>query len=564
MNYDDILSQFCDVTGADRSAVESRWRGRPDHIVEDLFRLKGKDGEYAPIKLFDPWQRQFIHAYFYGDASVLNLLKGRRIGGTAIALICFALEGITLKNQRYPLVSTKEEQAYSRINDLRELFENAVIEIPHESLKGTITLWNGTKFIAYTKSAGGSRGDGARSILFDEMDFMGPPYQKTQQELLRAFRPMLSLSSGKMLQVSTPNLPNTEFMKTNARGSLTGFDEDGNKLGVIAFRQPTFHNADEIDIDRPLYEQHLEPARPDLNIDVVEQDRIEDPMGFRQEYLCIPASDEHLFFSSETVKEAVERGRDDPLAVGLGTPKRNAQRFIFVDVGVKSDDTAIAVADHFGDKRYLRYIETVDKETLAASGIANPDRENVEHIAMRVADIHRTMDADIVMFDVTGSGQFLSSALRTHVGGSIIPFNFSDVKKTRDSFAGMNRGLRTSSVSLPDDRRLVEQLESIVRVQRKDSSVPRFTGKDTAPDGKDDMAVAAVMACYPPGYNESVSTDIASKPIEHREPREPESGRSLTVKKIAQKSNNQRDVAYGSARLRRSGSSRGYQARRPR
>jgi hypothetical protein len=557
MQIDNILGDFCDVTGADPDAVEDRWAGRPDHIIEDLFRLKTEDGTYHPVRLFDPWQRQFVHAYFYGDSSVLNLLKGRRIGGTAIALMCFTLEGMIMPNQRYPLVSTKEEQAYSRISDITELLENAVIDIPHDPLKGQITLWNGTKFIAYTKSAGGSRGDGARSILFDEMAFMGPPYEETQKELLRAFREMLALSSGKMVQVSTPNLPNDVFMRTNARGTMSGYDDDGNKIGVISFFQPTFHNADEIDIEVSLHEQHLEPARPDLNIDIPEAARQEDPMGFRQEYLCVPAAEEHLFFSASSIDDAMKRSRSDPKAAGIYTVKTNGLRFGFLDIGVKNDDTVLAVADHYDTGRYLRYIEVVKNDTIALSGVPNPDRENIDHVATRVADVCDEMGVDMLMLDVTGAGQFAPSALRKRLGSRVIPFNFSATKDVRDAFAGMNRGLRSGEVSLVEDRKLAEQLKSIVRIQKKDSSVPKFSGKDTAPEGKDDMAVATVMALYPPGYSDEKNTEIAEKQYSNAEQVEDKTA----AFRNSQRSSTNRGAAYSSTTISRAAVERRYRAR---
>lgn len=556
MQVENILGEFCDVTGADPEAVEERWSGRPDHMIEDLFRLKSEDGTYHPVTLFDPWQRQFVHAYFYGDTSVLNLLKGRRIGGTAIALMCFTLEGMTMPNQRYPLVSTKEEQAYSRISDITELLENAVIDIPHDPLKGKITLWNGTEFVAYTKSAGGSRGDGARSILFDEMAFMGPPYEETQKELLRAFREMLALSSGKMVQVSTPNLPNDVFMRTNGRGTMSGFDENGDKIGVISFFQPTFHNADEIDIEIPLHQQHLEPARPDLNIDIPEAARQEDPMGFRQEYLCVPAAEEHLFFSAQTIGNAMSKSASDAKQAGIDTVKTNGLRFAFLDIGVKNDDTVLAVADHYDTGRYLRYIEVVKNDTIGLSGVPNPDRENIDHVATRVADVCDEMRVDMLMLDVTGAGQFAPAALRKRMGSRVIPFNFSATKDVRDAFGGMNRGLRTGEVSLPDDRKLREQLEAIVRIQKKDSSVPKFSGKETAPEGKDDMAIAAVMALYPPGYSDEKNTDVAEKQYPDAD--------VATSKTAAFRDRNQRtdnNAVYSSTTISRAAGERRYRAR---
>lgn len=547
MKIGNILNDFCDATGADPKGVAERWAGRPDHIIEDIFRLPNEKGELHPVSLFKPWQPKYVHAYFYGDSSTINLLKGRRIGGTAIALLCMALEGIILPGQLYPIVSTTEKQSYSRISDLTDLYKNAVIDIPMPtSNKGYIELWNGTQFVGYTGAPDSSRGDGARSILFDEMAFM-----ERQQEMLRAYRPMMSLSTGKMLQVSTPNASNDEFMKTHNRGSETGFSEDDEKIGVISIKQPTFKNYEEIDIERSLFQQRLEPARPDLNIDVVEQDRAQDPMGFAQEYLCIPASEEYQFFSPDSVELARSKAGKDGHLHGLETPRMGGVRFMGIDVGYQHDDTVISVFDHVEDYRYQKYVEVVTNNTISASGIRSPDRENVKHVARRIADVFSRVNCDYLIIDATGSGSTLPALLREYVGSAVIPFNFSDVKKVRDMFYKMNEALRNERVVLVPSEVQYDQLVAIQRIQKKDNTVPRFTGKDTAPDGKDDVAMATVMAAFPPGYDDTPSRSIESK--QYDVPKQP--------RQVTNYDENRRGAVFASGGVSRSGPKRSYQSR---
>lgn len=518
METDDLLQRFCDETGADPAEVEERWAGRPDKIIEDVFRFPDEYGDPQRITLFGPYQPKFVHAYFYGDASTMNFLKGRRIGGTAVAVLCMALEGLTLPNQLYPIVVTKEEQAWSRINDLREIFKHSVFDVPLETdNKGTIELWNGTKYMAYTSKPEGARGDGARSILFDEMAFM-----EKQEEQQRAFNPMLSLSNGKLLQISTPNSTHDLFMETQNKGTETGYTEDGEKTGVISLFQPTFHNADEIDIEVPLWDQELDLARPDLNIDVVESDRAQDPMGFQQEYLCIPAEENYQFFSNVSVTESMKAGQEADYEWGEYTvPQRGGQNIMFVDVGVSHDDTVISVFEHVEDRRYQRHIEPVGKDELRKAGVADPDVENVEHIADRIAQVFRQMECSFLAFDHTGAGQFLKSALGTRIPGGVIPFNFSDSKKVADIFGNANAGLRNGRVTLIPNERLKRQLLAVTRIQKKDSQTPRFSGKDNSPDGRDDMAVATVMSAFPPGFSGEGLTEPVERENAHYEVERP-------------------------------------------
>jgi phage FluMu gp28-like protein len=320
---------------------------------------------------------------------------------------------------------------------------------------------------------------------------------------------MMGLSSGKRVQVSTVNSPSDEFMKSYSRGTKSGFDKDGKKVGTIALFQPTFFNYEEIDIERSLYEQELEPARPDLNIDIVEEDRAADPMGFQQEYLCIPAATEYLFFDVGLLKNAARPG-EYQYGWGVG-PLAGGEMWMAVDVGIKHDDTVIAVCEHVEQDRYLRYIEVVDENSLRASGIPDPDRSNINHIVRRIGDVFRANQCDRVILDATGNGEWFPVQVAREVSGSMIPFNFSDTKATRDMFLGMNLGLHNGNVYLPDDEQLFAQLASITRIQKEDRHVPKFSGKEHAPDGKDDMAIATVMACYPPGFNHGAEPSVAGK-----------------------------------------------------
>jgi hypothetical protein len=44
-----------------------------------------------------------------------------------------------------------------------------------------------------------------------------------------------------------------------------------------------------------------------------------------------------------------------------------------------------------------------------------------------------------------------------------------------------------------------------------EASRPRFTGKDTSKDGKDDLAMATVLAAFPPGYSVQPGREAAQK-----------------------------------------------------
>ncbi|ELY49884.1 terminase large subunit domain-containing protein [Natronorubrum bangense] len=508
----ELVAQFAKQAGISEDDVIQRWRGRPDRIAEDLFQVKDTDtGQIGDLELFDPYQPKIVHAYFYGDSSTLNIYKGRRIGVSFIIVVCLALDGMMNGNSFFPIVSSKEEQAQARIRDLKNLFENARINIPFAKTptQSEIVLWNGTRYKAYTGNPKGARGDdSAKTVFIDEMAFL-----EDQEATSRAFSPFVSLGTqGLMVEVSTPEAQNDLFMRNHARGTPTGFDEDGNKIGTISIKQPSFKNADDIEVEVPLYEQDVVPARPDLNLDVVEGDRLKDPQGFAQEYLCRPIDDSYRFFNEQSIVEAQDRSLDPSYQYGIYTRKQpGVMRVMAVDIGIDHDDTVVTVYDHLGEKRDMRYWEIVDNDVLREAGIESPDRGNAVHVAHRLAQIHSTMDVDYLILDSTGPGETFDRIIRDKLGRGVIGFNFSNQDAVKDMMGDMNAALRNGQVTLAKDDEMYDQLASIVKEQKRDGQKPKFSGKDTSESGKDDIAIACVLGAFPPGLSVKPGRQMATR-----------------------------------------------------
>ncbi|QRV15036.1 hypothetical protein JMJ58_19340 [Haloterrigena salifodinae] len=556
---EDILASFADQLGVEPEVVEERWDGRPDRLAEDIFRIKDMDtGEVRDLELFET-QRKAMMAYFYGDADTINNYKGRRIGYSFVYVVCFLLQGMLVPNSFYPVVSRKYEQAENRIEDVENLIDNAKVEIPTNFVnKGEIELWNGSGYKAYSGDPDASRGDkSARAVLLDEMAFI-----EDQKKVKRAFGAFLSLGKGrKMVQVSTPNVKNDLFMSTHKRGTESGYDEDGNRVGVISIQQPSFYNADEIDISKPLYEQDVQPVRPDMNIEMIEDERASDPLGFGQEYLCRPIVDEYRFFSEEAIDEAMKRGEN--VLTGLKLPSADF-RVIGVDIGISKDDTVVQVFDHDGARRVHRYMEIVTDEVLGEHGFGSPDRGNARQVATRIAYLFRELDADLVVLDKTGPGETFDRQITEKLGRAVIGFNFSDKRRVEEMMGDFNNSLRNGKVTLIPDDRFRDELESVVKIKKEDWSVPKFSGKDNSETGKDDTAMAAVLAAFPPGYAVQPGRQADQRTVE-------EEFHEMGVIESPQKRNVAREAAqtdtgaFGSATISRSrggyGSRRSYSAR---
>jgi hypothetical protein len=110
------------------------------------------------------------------------------------------------------------------------------------------------------------------------------------------------------------------------------------------------------------------------------------------------------------------------------------------------------------------------------------------------------MGIETVTMDMTGVGQGFQDDIRRTIGRGYSGFNFSDWKSVEEMMGNMNYALHNDLVSLPNDEKMEEQLGAIVKQQSYEGSRVRFSGKDHAPEGRDDLAIATVMGAFPPNF----------------------------------------------------------------
>ena len=501
------MKELAESLDGETEVLLDRWDGRPDLVAEDIFQARNMEtGEMEDLSLFKPYQNKLIHAYFYGNEEIINVYKGRRIGVSFTFVVCVILEALFKPDTFYPIVSKTKSQSKARIKDARELIKNAKVDFELETdNKDEIVFSNGSRLKAYTGDPDSGRGDdSAKTVFVDEMAFL-----EDQENTMQTFMPFISLGSAKMLQVSTPKMSNDLFLDNHERGSPSG------ENGIISIKQPSFENAGDIDPEIPLHEQDVVPVRPDMNINTVETERAQDPQGFAQEYLCRPISDEYRFLTAAGIENAMSLGEDPEYAWGPHTPpQEGGNNQMGVDIGTDSDMTAITVFEHSGNNRYLRYHEIVTEEKLRAAGIANPDRANPSDVATRIEQVANQMHVSNVTLDKTGSGRGFQSEVNRKLGKKAHGFNFSDKEAVQTSMEDFNYALHNELMTLIEDETLEKQLKAIVKEQSHEYQTPKFSGKKHAPNGKDDLAISAVLAAYPPNLNSDKSTELKQKPPE--------------------------------------------------
>lgn len=494
-----LASRAAEELSEDKEELEERWSGSPKLIAEDLFRVRSLDtGEVEPLTLFEPYQPDILDAYFYTDAKIKNIYKGRRIGVSFIVCLAMALDGLVNEECFFPIVADTQSQANNRIEDIRTLFDEARITIELEKdNQSEIVLPNGSTYEAFSGAPDSSRGDDpAKTVFVDEMAFL-----EDQKEVMQAFMAFIALGDrGQMFQVSTPKQANDLFLQNHERGSIHGTN------GIISFKQPTFENPEDIDPSKSLFEQDVTPVRGDLNIQTVETERLQDPKGFAQEYLCRPIAEEYRFFSSEKIEDAIDRSQAEDYVFGRDwTPRGDSTVVMGVDIGISDDDTVASVWEHVGKVRNLRYVEVIKDRTLARAGINPPERRNPSSIATRLADLHRDFGVDYVVLDKTGPGEGFQSEIDRAIGRGAHGFNFRDKDAVAEMMGDFNYGLHKDLITLFPKDRLENELKSIVKKKSHEHQKPKFTGKGHSDSGKDDIAMSLVLGAYPPDIDTAAS-----------------------------------------------------------
>jgi len=475
-----------------------RWDGRPDLFIEDVFRVRDLYSKDVIDLELTSYQRQFIHALWYGEASTVSVLKGRRTGYSFVA--CLTILAYCLLNDHsfVAITGPSKSQAKDRIDDIYDLIEWSKLDLTRDKCPtdntDEIELPNHATMMAFAGNPDTSRGADSADILFiDEMAFL-----EDEQESMNAFGPFTALGDADTIQISTPNTSNDLFMKDMESGSPEG------ENGIIAIEQPSFKDADSIDVESSLIEQGIEPANPYQNMEEAEKARQRDPEGFKQEYLCKTVSDRYSFFTDDGIDRAIERGKQDGYVHHPATHARVGGKMIMgVDIAAGgNDDTALSVFEHYGQERLLRFHTTLSEQDLNAVGISGKPR-NPSDMASYVSIVADNMGVDKVYIDKTGVGEGFNNELTKVLGRRAEGFDFDDKGEIARMMGDFNYALHNDLITLvPDtENHLGEQLKAIIKEKNHRTSKPKFSGKENAPEGKDDLAMALVLGAYPPNFD---------------------------------------------------------------
>lgn len=540
---DELASEVAEQdSGLDNEeALLERWDGRPDLFIEDVFKVRDLNTKTVEGLELTDYQRQFIHAMWYGEASTLSVLKGRRTGYSFVACLTILAYCLLNPHSFVAITGPSKSQAKDRIDDIYDLLKWSKLNLTRDECPtdntDEIELPNGATMMAFAGNPDTSRGADSADILFiDEMAFL-----EDEQESMNAFGPFTALGDASTIQISTPNTENDLFMKDMENGSPEG------ENGIIAIEQPSFKDAEQIDVQRSLLEQGVEPANPYQNMEEAEKARQRDPEGFKQEYLCKTVSDRYRFFSEEGIDRAVARGESEGHVHHPATHARLGGKMVMgVDIAAGGkDDTAIAVFEHYGQERLLRFHTLLDEEDLDKAGVGGKP-ENPSDMAAYIDFLANNMGVDKVYLDKTGVGEGFNNEVNKVLGRRAEGFDFDDKETIAEMMGDFNYALHNDLLTLVagSDDLLASQLKAIVKEKNHRTSKPKFSGKENAPNGKDDLAMACVLGAYPPDFDADRNTTPVQRDnvsnFESEEPDETEGSERGGFNQMVQSSGSQR------------------------
>jgi hypothetical protein len=389
-----------------------------------------------------------------GGYSEAVIITGRQSGKTQTAADIAAFEAITAPRDGsadglYALLVAQDQRAA-----LRALFR--YVSAPFERVPmmqkakvsataDTITLDNGVTAAAYPCRPAALRGVRARVAIIDELAFFrssdGNP---VDTEMLRAVRPTLATTAGKLIILSSP------YPQTGALWDL----------------HRAHYGRD--DSDTLVWVASAPEMNPTLRADYLRRMEESDPEAFRSEVLGEFRTGISSLFDVVMLDASVGNWREQPPRLGIH------YRAHFDPSGGKNDAAALAIAH-------------ADKERVIVDLIrAWPSPHNVESVAGEAVALAKTYGINMLTVDRYAPGHVEQSLVRHRMGVRQIELDTSAL------FLELLPRVMSNTVFFPNDPALLRELRGLERRRG-------FAGRDRCghhPGAHDDRAAAAAGAIY--------------------------------------------------------------------
>jgi hypothetical protein len=399
-------------------------------------------------------------------------LTGRRSGKSRIAAVIAGYEALFGGHEKklapgeigmVAVVSPTRHQSSICWSYLQGLFESSTIlrneltEVKDSAKQ--IALANGLQIAVLTGDPKKVRGFTLVAAIVDEIAFFGLDEEssvRSDVELVRAIRPSLATTNGRLICISSPYARRGYCFSTYQRFH-------GECRGKTANFSPAWTTL--------LWKAPSRTMNPTLSGEIVDAAVADDPAAARSEYFGEFRDDVAAYVPRSLIESLVERGRKELL------PDRHTSYAAFCDLsGGRNDDAALAVAHREGRKVILDLLRVWRAPF-------NP-YEVIEEMA---EELKRNWKLKRVTGD-NYSADFTASAFAS----SGIRYTRSEKPKSK-LYLELMPILCSAEIELLDDERLISQLAGLERRTRAGG----HDIIDHPPGGHDDMAnvVAGVSVC---------------------------------------------------------------------
>lgn len=391
--------------------------------------------------ILQPWQLRYFRA-FQVENRMISLCS-RQIGKSFIAAFC-AVYDCVLNGATWTLVSTGQRAAdelFRKCVKMARYFEATTrgtrLHFTFSNNASEIRFSNGASICSCPNNPDGLRGKSS-SLLFDEMAFI-----ENADECFQACIPFLTSPYGaeKKLQIiSTPGGCSGKFYEL-----WNGSDYYRTKVTL------------------------LDAVKEGLAVDVDEIRRtIIDDDIWRQEYMVEFLDTNTALFSFELLRGSVYDVLPSGGKVWLG-----------VDIGRTHDRTSIAILREVGGVLYVDRVESLSNREF-------------DFQFQYISNLTKSLKPVRVCIDATGIGAQLAEQLHKRFP-CVHEVKFSNESKN-EMFNLTKRHLGSSTLKLPNDEGLIEDLHKIRRIVSPSGNISYGASRDDS--GHADEATAVALAVY--------------------------------------------------------------------
>lgn len=388
-----------------------------------------------------PWQLRYFNA-FKTHRHLISCVS-RQCGKSFIASWCCVYDCI-INGATWTLVSTGQRAADELLNKclmiakyFQGMLKGTKLTFAFQHNATTIRFSNGAKINSLPNNPDGLRGFSS-SLLMDEMAFIA-----NADECWQACIPFLTSPHGaeKKLQIiSTP-------------GACSG------KFYELWEKSDYYHTKVTL----------LDAVNEGLKVDVddIRKTVLDDDI-FRQEYMCEFLDSNTALFSYELLRASISSNRPT-----------TGKTYIGIDIGRTHDKTSICILKEKDNIFYVDHIESLRNKEF---------EEQFKYISQVIDSNHPIK----VCVDATGIGAQLSEQLhKKHP--CVVEVKFTNEVKN-EMFNMVKKHLGTSSLKLPPDELIIEDLHKIKRVVNQSGNISYRASRDE--NGHADDATSIALAVY--------------------------------------------------------------------